>query len=115
AGRTAPGRCLRLYTHGDYEGRPPFETPEIQRADIAQNVLELKAMGVADPGSLPWFEPPQPQSLAAAYELLYRLGALKGKEPGSPLTKIGERMAELPAHPRLARMLLEAERRGVLF
>jgi ATP-dependent helicase HrpB len=108
AGRTAPGRCLRLYGAADFQGRPSFETPEIQRLDLAQPLLELKAMGAAD--DFPWFAAPPPAALEGARELLYRLGALAAD---GALTPLGRRMAGIPAHPRLARVVLEAERLGV--
>src|SRR6185312_6724827 len=107
-----PGHCLRLFTRGDFEGRPMFDAPEIQRADLAQTVLELKSLGVPDAAAFPWFESPQTQALEAASALLDRLGACEPKS--SSLSAIGRRMAQLPAHPRLARMLLEAERLGAL-
>jgi ATP-dependent helicase HrpB len=110
AGRVAPGWCLRLYTRGDFEGRPMFEAPELHRADLAQTVLELRALGVPDPSAFAWFERPPSQSLDAAQQLLARLGAFDAEG----LSALGRRMAHLPAHPRLGRMLLEAERLGVL-
>lgn len=111
AGRTAPGRCYRLYTKGDFEGRAPFEVPEIQRADLSQTVLELKALNVRDTRSFPWFEKPSEQSLEAAEKLLHQLGAVDGE---GALTALGRRMVEMPTHPRLARLVLEAESRGCL-
>jgi len=112
AGRTAPGVCLRLYTRGDFDSRPPFDTPELHRADLSQSVLELKRIGVGDVGSFPWFERPQNTLLEASCGLLYRLGALDAPGLAAGVTSLGRRMAELPAHPRVARMLLEAERAG---
>ncbi len=111
AGRTAPGRCLRLFTQGEFSSRPPFETPEISRADLTQTVLELKRLGVREPAKFPWFERPEATALAASELLLKRLGALDG---AGALTEMGTRMAQVPAHPRLARLLLEARKRGCL-
>lgn len=109
AGRTAPGYCLRLYTAGEFEGRPPFETPEVRRAELTQTLLELKSMGILEPAKFDWFEPPAAASIEAAEKLLRRLGAAT---PGGTLTELGRRLAEIPAHPRLGRMLLEACRMG---
>lgn len=114
AGRTAPGRVLRLYSASDFQGRPPFETPEIQRADLAQTILELKALPGIDLEKFSWFEPPKPALLTAAVELLAALGALEQNRLGAPLTAVGRRMAELPLHPRLSRILLTGEAKGVL-
>lgn len=110
AGRTRPGRCLRLYTAQDFNARPAHEEPEIRRLDLAEPVLELHAAGITDASRFNWFEPPSAHALAAAERLLGRLGAL---DAGGQLTTVGRRMLRLPLHPRLARMLVEAEARDV--
>src|SRR6185437_8782768 len=79
AGRTAPGRCVRMYTRGDFEGRAPFQTPEIQRADLAQSLLELKSLGILDAARLGWLEAPPGQAIESAESLLFSLGALRSK------------------------------------
>ncbi len=111
SGRTSPGICYRLYTKSDFEGRSAFETAELLRADLSQTVLELKSLGVHSIKEFPWFEAPPQGSLESAEGLLYRLGALtkEGK-----LTEFGNRMVEIPAHPRLSRLLIETEKRGIL-
>jgi ATP-dependent helicase HrpB len=109
AGRTRPGRCVRLYTKGDFQARAEHEASEIARADLAETVLALAAAGVRDLGSFGWLEAPPAAALAAAEALLGRLGAIG--EAG--ITEVGERMLRFPVHPRLGRMLVEAERRGV--
>ena len=106
AGRTGPGRCIRLYTRGEFEGRAPFQTPEISRADLTQSVLELKSLGITNASELSWFESPPSQALDSSETLLYRLGALTTR--GGPLNEIGRRLARIPAHPRIGRMVLEA-------
>jgi ATP-dependent helicase HrpB len=107
AGRTRPGRCYRLFTKVDEAARPLHDIPEIRRADLAQTLLELRASGVRD---LEWFEAPEPAGLAAAEALLVRLGAL---DSGGALTPLGRRMLRHPLHPRLARIVEEADARGV--
>ncbi|MBX3205800.1 MAG: ATP-dependent helicase HrpB [Labilithrix sp.] len=107
AGRTRPGRALRLYTKADHDARPEHDTPEVMRVDLAQTLLELHAAGARD---LAWLDPPKPESVAAAEALLTRLGAL---DAGGAITATGTRMLELPLHPRQARLLVEASRRGV--
>ena len=107
AGRTGPGRVIRLYPAEDYHRRPPQETPEVARAELSQMALTLAAMGVRQ---LEWLDAPPEAALEAARELLARLGALDVR---GVLTGEGRKMGELPLHPRLARLVLEAGRRGV--
>lgn len=109
AGRTGPGRCLRLYTEADFQARPGFDTPELQRSDLAEPLLSLHGMGIAEPGALDWFEAPPETATAAAEALLTRLGALAD---GS-LTPVGRRMADLPLHPRLARLAIAGDELGI--
>ena len=108
AGRTAPGRCLRLWTRGEEQGLVPARTPEIREADLAALVLELAAWG-AEAGDLQWLDPPPEAALAQARELLLELEALD--ERGG-ITPHGRRMAELGLHPRLAHMVLRGGERG---
>ncbi|HKG12229.1 MAG TPA: ATP-dependent helicase C-terminal domain-containing protein [Pyrinomonadaceae bacterium] len=110
AGRTRAGRCLRLYTAQDFNARPEYETPEVRRLDLAETVLELRASGVEDVAGFDWFEPPSSESLAAAEVLLRRLGATGER---GRVTDAGRSMLRMPLHPRLARIVVEAERRGV--
>ncbi|MGK5089682.1 ATP-dependent helicase HrpB [Bdellovibrionota bacterium FG-2] len=116
AGRTAPGRCLRLYTKGDFEGRAMFDIPEIARADLSQTLLELKSLGVQNLAEFAWFERPPENALQSAQGLLYRLGAVVGAgvaESGE-ITPLGKRIVHMPIHPRLARLVCEADKRGCL-
>jgi ATP-dependent helicase HrpB len=110
AGRTRAGRCLRLYTKGDFDGRPTADTPEIRRSDLAEAVLALRASGVTSPSTFPFFEAPPQAALTAADTLLQRLGAIA---PDGTLSSTGERMLRFPLHPRQARLVIEAERRGI--
>jgi ATP-dependent helicase HrpB len=109
AGRTEPGQCFRLYSKSDFEGRASFEVPEIQRADLSQTLLELKALGIRDLRTFPWFEIPQPSALDSAEKLLYRLGAVDAQ---GAITELGQALVGIPLHPRLGRLALEAARRG---
>jgi ATP-dependent helicase HrpB len=109
AGRTRPGRALRLYTRHDLEARRAHDLPEIARADLADTLLLLAAMDVGPIDDFPWFEEPPAAALGAARELLGTLGALDG---AGRLTALGRRMARFPVHPRLARLICEGEARG---
>jgi ATP-dependent helicase HrpB len=97
AGRTAPGRVIRLYTAEDFHRRPAADTPEILRRELSQMVLQLRAMNV---DGLEWLAAPPEAALAAANALLDRLEATP-------------EMADLPLPPRLAKLVVEAKRRGV--
>jgi ATP-dependent helicase HrpB len=110
AGRLRPGRALRLYTAQDFAARAPYDAPEILRSDLAAAALELHAHGIPDLNSFDWFEAPPAHALAQAETLLQSLGAL---DAARQVTPIGRRMLRLPLHPRLARVLVEAEQRGV--
>ncbi len=112
AGRTAPGRCLRLWTEREHGDRRPQELPEIRRLDLAEVVLTLKASGVDDVANFRWLEPPDTRSLDRALALLSDLGALGENATTSQITPLGRRMLAFPVHPRYARMLLAADELG---
>lgn len=111
AGRLGPGRCLRLWTIAEQAERRERELPEVLRLDLAAAALELHAWGVNDLRAFPWLDPPPEGALDSAERLLVQLGALA---PGGSLTRTGRRMLALPAPPRLARMLVEAEDIGAV-
>ncbi|CAI9090919.1 OLC1v1025807C1 [Oldenlandia corymbosa var. corymbosa] len=104
AGRTGPGKCYRLYTESAFHNEmSPTSIPEIQRINLGNTVLNMKAMGINDLLSFDFMDPPSPQALISAMEQLYSLGALD--EEGL-LTKLGRKMAEFPLDPPLSKMLL---------
>jgi ATP-dependent helicase HrpB len=109
AGRTRAGVCLRLYTRADFDLRPPVDAPEIRRLDFTESALALRAFGHIDVAAFPFFESPSPAAIGAAESLLHRLGAITRE---GELTAIGKRLLALPLHPRLARVIVEGERRG---
>ncbi len=108
AGRTRPGRVIRLYTKHDHDTRRAFEVPEVGRADLAGAALELHGAGLAGLGGLRWYEAPPEVAATAAEELLVRLGAVDN----TAITALGRKMLRFPVHPRLARLVCEAESRG---
>lgn len=103
AGRQGPGRCYRLWTEATHGGLLPFSAPEIRSADLTPLALELARWGVPDAMSLCWLDAPPVGALTAARELLRQLGALDARQR---LTRLGQAMAELPAHPRVAALLV---------
>ncbi len=108
AGRTAPGRCLRLWTENDHQMRPAFEIPEVRRVDLSEVLLALAGMGVVEPENFPWFEKPETAALRHAADLLEDLGAIRKGQ----LTADGRQMLKYPVHPRYGRMFVEAKRLG---
>ena len=109
AGRTGPGRVVRLFSQEDFLRRPEAETPEILRRELAQLFLHLHAAGLRDPHELEWLDTPPEPALAAAEELLHRLGAL---DKAGVVTALGRRAASLPLHPRLAALALNGGAAG---
>jgi len=110
AGRTGPGACMRLWSSASHGRRAAFEAPEVHRIDLSEAVLALRAAGLDDVAAFPWIDAPTPASLARSNDVLRQCGALS--EDGE-ITDDGRAMARVPAHPRLARALLEGARRGV--
>lgn len=111
AGRVAPGVCYRVWDAHEQSHLVPHGTPEILDADLAPLALDLAATGIADPATLDWMDVPPTAAFAQARALLAQLGALDAE---GRITAHGQRMAELPVHPRLAHMLLSAARLGHL-
>ncbi len=108
AGRTEPGVTYRLWSKLEHAARRPFPTPEIVSADLAGLALELAVWG-SETASLPFLDPPPPRALEEGRRLLTFLGAFD--IDGRP-TAAGREMAELPLHPRLARMVTGAVAAG---
>src|SRR5436309_11470838 len=118
AGRTAPGQCLRLWSKPEHSERPLQETPEIERLDLSEVVLTLKAAGIEELRSFRWLEAPPEKALNHAEDLLIDLGALKRSPDDAArttITGLGRRMLAFPVHPRYARMLLAAEEYGCVY
>ncbi len=110
-GRVAPGICIRLYGEDDFAARAPFTDPEILRANLASVILRLEDLRLGHPEDFPFVEPPEARQIGDAWQLLFELGAV---DASRQLTETGQRLARLPLDPRLGRMLLAAEREGVL-
>lgn len=109
AGRTAPGKCWRLWTEAAHHAKPEQTDPEVKRLDLASVVLRLKAMDVSDVAMFPWLDRPTDDARHKASRLLVNLGALTAE---GDLTDIGQQMAAVPAHPRIGRMLVAAGQYG---
>jgi ATP-dependent helicase HrpA len=113
-GRTSDGICIRLYSEDDFLSRPEFTDAEILRTNLASVILQMTAAGLGDIARFPFIDPPDSRNIKDGVQLLEELGALEPqqKDPRKRLTPTGRKLAQLPVDPRLARMVLEAERNG---
>src|SRR5690606_22487692 len=103
-----------LYAEDDFDQRPEFTDPEIQRTNLASVILQMTSLGLGDVAAFPFLDPPDHRAVRDGVALLEELGAL---EPGLDaarrrLTPIGRKLVKLPIDPRLGRMVLESERWG---
>src|SRR4051794_4454672 len=110
-GRVEAGIAIRLYSEEDYESRPLFTDPEILRTNLASVILQMTSLRLGDIGRFPFVDPPDRRHVTDGIQLLEELNAIRAE---GRLTKTGQRLARLPIDPRLGRMILEAERQGVL-
>ncbi|MER6093343.1 ATP-dependent RNA helicase HrpA [Streptomyces bluensis] len=113
-GRTSDGVCIRLYSEDDFTARPEFTDAEILRTNLASVILQMTAAGLGDIEKFPFIDPPDHRNIRDGVQLLQELGALDPaqKDPRKRLTQTGRKLAQLPVDPRLARMVLEADRNG---
>ena len=107
AGRVEAGVCIRLYSEEDFLGRPAHTQPEIQRANLAEVILRMKAFRLGEIETFPFLNPPPASAISGGYSLLVELGALDGDRT---LTPLGWDLARLPIDPTLGRMVLQARR-----
>jgi ATP-dependent helicase HrpA len=113
-GRTSDGICIRLYSEDDFEARPEFTDAEILRTNLASVILQMTAAGLGDIEKFPFIDPPDHRNIRDGVQLLQELNALDPaqKDPRKRLTDTGRKLAQLPVDPRLARMVLEADKNG---
>jgi ATP-dependent helicase HrpA len=106
AGRVQDGICIRLYSEEDFNERPAYTQPEIQRSNLAEVILRMKAFRLGDIETFPFVNPPPPAAIDGGYKLLQELGALDDQRQ---LTELGENLSRLPIDPTLGRMLLQSQ------
>ncbi|WP_306335483.1 ATP-dependent RNA helicase HrpA [Streptomyces sp. KL118A] len=113
-GRTSDGICIRLYSEDDFLSRPEFTDAEILRTNLASVILQMTAAGLGDIEKFPFIDPPDHRNIRDGVQLLQELGALDPtqKDPKKRLTQQGRKLSQLPVDPRLARMVLEADKNG---
>jgi len=124
SGRVADGVCIRLYSEKDFLERPRFTQPEIQRANLADVILRMKAFGLGDIERFPFLNMPAAKAIRAGYALLEELGAMneaaeaKSAEAAGlqtrELTPLGRELARLPVDPTVGRMILQAREERAL-
>ncbi|WP_328981953.1 ATP-dependent RNA helicase HrpA [Streptomyces mirabilis] len=113
-GRTSDGICIRLYSEDDFDARPEFTDAEILRTNLASVILQMTAAGLGDIEKFPFIDPPDHRNIRDGVQLLQELNALdpSEKDVRKRLTDTGRKLAQLPVDPRLARMVLEADKNG---
>ncbi|WP_330305659.1 MULTISPECIES: ATP-dependent RNA helicase HrpA [unclassified Streptomyces] len=113
-GRTSDGICIRLYSEDDFNARPEFTDAEILRTNLASVILQMTAAGLGDIEKFPFIDPPDHRNIRDGVQLLQELNALdpSEKDARKRLTQTGRKLAQLPVDPRLARMVLEADKNG---
>ncbi|MFF2849530.1 ATP-dependent RNA helicase HrpA [Streptomyces sp. NPDC058001] len=113
-GRTSDGICVRLYSEDDFESRPEFTDAEILRTNLASVILQMTAAGLGDIEKFPFIDPPDHRNIRDGVQLLQELGALdpQEKDHRKRLTGLGRKLSQLPVDPRLARMVVEADKNG---
>ncbi|HUQ11418.1 MAG TPA: ATP-dependent RNA helicase HrpA [Steroidobacteraceae bacterium] len=107
-GRVGPGVAIRLYSEEDFQARPEFTEPEIQRTNLAAVILQMHALKLGEIEAFPFVEPPDGRYVRDGQRTLRELGALSPEASADEgkLTEIGRRLAKLPLDPRLGRILL---------
>ncbi|MCW2985682.1 MAG: hrpA [Conexibacter sp.] len=111
SGRTSDGICIRLYDEADFLERPRFTDPEILRTNLASVILQMAALDLGAVSEFPFLDPPDARQVRDGVNLLHELGAIDPAKPsGKRLTPVGRKLARLPVDPRMARMILEADR-----
>ncbi|MFJ1649649.1 ATP-dependent RNA helicase HrpA [Streptomyces sp. NPDC088258] len=113
-GRTSDGICIRLYSEDDFTSRPEFTDAEILRTNLASVILQMTAAGLGEIEKFPFIDPPDHRNIRDGVQLLQELGAFDAaqKDPKKKLTPLGRKLSQLPVDPRLARMVIEADRNG---
>lgn len=111
-GRVADGVAIRMYSRRDFDTRPEFTEPEIQRTSLAAVILKMASLGLGDVVNFPFVDRPDLKAISSGVQMLEEIGALKPNTRPLQLTAIGRTLAGLPIDPRLARMLLAGSEAG---
>ena len=113
-GRVREGICVKLYQEESYEASSEFTDPEIRRSALSGVILRMLALGLGDVRKFPFIDPPSPKAIQEGWNTLEEVGAVTSQKGShQKMTEVGQRLSRLPLDPRLGRMLIEAEERGV--
>ncbi len=107
SGRVGPGLCIRLFSEDDFENRPEFSVPEIQRSNLAEVILQMVSLNLGNPRDFPFLDRPKQTAINEGFRTLRELGALTSE---NRLTSYGKIMAGLPIDPVISRIIIEANR-----
>lgn len=110
-GRVSEGVCVRLYSEDDFNARPEFSDPEIQRTNLAAVILQMLSLRLGDVENFPFVDAPDNRFIKDGYNLLKELGAVNAK---NEINHIGRSLSRLPVDPRIARMLIEGDKKQSL-
>ena len=110
-GRVSEGICIRLYSEEDFNSRPEFTDPEIQRTNLAAVILQMLSLRLGDVSQFPFVDAPDSRFIKDGYNLLKELGAVANNHE---INQVGRSLAKLPVDPRIGRMLIEASERNCL-
>ncbi len=110
-GRVAEGICIRLFSEKDFITRPEYRVAEIRRSNLAGVILSLLNLKFGDIETFPFLEAPDKRAISDAFAQLLELGATNDKRE---MTNLGRSMARLPLEPHISRMILQADREGVV-
>jgi ATP-dependent helicase HrpA len=124
-GRVSEGVAIRLYSEDDHDSRPEYTDPAILRTSLASVILQMTTLRLGDVEAFPFLDPPDSRQISDGVRLLEELQAFASEDGDGPrrggnrragrkLTPYGHTMAKLPIDPRHARMVIEADKRGVL-
>ena len=110
-GRVSEGICIRLFSEEDFNARPEFSDPEIQRTNLAAVILQMLSLKLGDVSEFPFVDAPDNRFIKDGYNLLKELGAVS---KDNQINQVGRALSKLPVDPRIARMLFEASKRKAL-
>nr|KAF6308899.1 DEAH-box helicase 40 [Pipistrellus kuhlii] len=106
AGRTASGKCFRIYSKDFWnQCMPDHVIPEIKRTSLTSVVLTLKCLAIHDVIRFPYLDPPNERLILEALKQLYQCDAI---DRNGYVTRLGLSMVEFPLPPHLTCAVIKA-------